>query len=139
MRRGRMNRYSEEDDDDKTADSLTVGISADDSEMSAEEKDAEAGPKHGPVVPVQPLRARRDYGASGASAGMCGCGCESGPNVEDPWISREEVAKFCADCADKMAKNGISRVRSSVFMGAVKDTAVKLAVKSFRKESSKTE
>lgn len=34
--------------------------------MSADEKDAEAGPKEGPPAMVQPLRARRDYGAVAA-------------------------------------------------------------------------
>ena len=32
--------------------------------MSAEDKEAEAGPKEGPPAMAQPLRSRRDYGAS---------------------------------------------------------------------------
>lgn len=33
---------------------------------------------------------------------------------EDHWISREDVAKICPSCAQKMASKGISRVRASV-------------------------
>lgn len=49
----------------KSCDTCGCGILADSliAPMSADEKDAEAGPKEGPPAMVQPLRARRDYGA----------------------------------------------------------------------------
>ena len=126
---------AEEEEEEKKADSLTVGISADDKD--AEEKDAEAGPKKGPPMEVQPLRSRRDYGAKNRDSGMCGCGCGNGPDVDDSWMTREEVAQFCGACAEKMARQGIKKVRKSVFLSAVNEVALKSAVQDFRTAKKK--
>ena len=45
---------------------------------------------------AQPLSLRRDYGSS-----------------EDEWLDQEEVRKHCPPCADKMARNGIRKVKAS--------------------------
>jgi hypothetical protein len=76
--------------------------------MQAEDVDAEAGPKVGPPEMAQPLRSRRDYGASRRDAAPA-----------DGWVTRAQVAEVCPLCAEKMAKAGIERVRESRFKEAV--------------------
>ena len=33
---------------------------------------------------------------------------------DDPWLDREDIAKICPSCADRMASKGIRKVRASV-------------------------
>ena len=53
---------------------------------------------------TQPLRMRRDYGAG---------------SDEDEWLDVEEVRKHCPPCADKMARNGIRKVKASALRVAM--------------------
>lgn len=40
-----------------------------------------------------------------------------GKSEQDPWVDRDFVAKFCPDCADKMAAKGLRAIRASVLFG----------------------
>jgi len=52
---------------------------------------------------TQPLSLRRDYGAGS----------------DDEWLGIEEVRKHCPPCADKMAANGIRKVKASALRVAM--------------------
>jgi hypothetical protein len=53
---------------------------------------------------AQPLSLRRDYGAG---------------SDQDEWLNVEEVRKHCPPCADKMAANGIRKVKASALRVAM--------------------
>ena len=122
--------------------------------MQAEEVDAEAGPKQGPPAMVQPLRSRRDYGASKKKGGMCGCGCGGqghnsaggGPmgqvapleeHLQDEWMDVDEIASVCGSCAEKMLNAGIKKIRRAYFMEAIRNASLKMEVATIRREGDK--
>jgi len=39
-------------------------------------------------------------------------------DVQDPWVTRDQVRKLCGSCADKMEARNMSRVRISKLLGA---------------------
>lgn len=53
---------------------------------------------------------------------------------DEAFVSREQVAEICADCAEKMAKKGMKAVRAGIIKAALVDNEVKAAVQGFSKD-----
>jgi hypothetical protein len=53
---------------------------------------------------------------------------------DEAFVSREQVAEICADCAEKMEKKGLKAVRAGIIKAALVDSEVKAAVQGFSKE-----